>query len=181
MNILAIRRDITRPLTEQPCVELLADSSLVIPRNPLFIPDVAPAYSCAVAPAFRISRLGKCIGLKFAARYRDAVAPMLRLFPEVADTDSAIFQAFDSSAALGSWIPVPEGDFTMTGAEGNAVTLSAEALEIDRAIEILSRYFTLKNGDIIVPGYLPGRFTPEINTRFTVDVNGERLLDLKIK
>lgn len=181
MKLLAIRRNLSEPLTETPQVDMLADSSIVLPRNPLFIPDIATAYTCAVGPAFRISRLGKHIGLRFAGRYRDAMAPLLRLLPDLPDTASAIYQAFDSAAALGSWIPVPEGDFTFAAGVSDPVILSADGLQIDRAIEILSRYFTLKNGDIIVPGFLPCRFTPEINSRFPVTVNSEKLLDLKFK
>lgn len=181
MKLLAIRRNLTDPLTEHPHVDMLADSSIVLPRNPLFIPDVAPAFTFAVGPAFRISRLGKRIGLRFAHRYRDAMAPLVRLLPDLPDTGSAIYQAFDSAAALGTWIPIPEAEFTVTAGDSDTLTTSAEDILIDRAIEILSRYFTLKNGDIIVPGFFPARFTPEINSRFPVTVNGEKLLDLKIK
>lgn len=174
----------TKPVAE-PDVTLVTDSSIVLPKNPLFIPDYAPEYVIEALPAVRISRLGKTISAKFAHRYYDAFTLLLRVLPVIdgkpARRGSAIYTAYDSAIIKGDWIEtMPENDFTVTLGD-KSCTASIPELNIDETISALSRYFSLKMGDIIAPCHFPLTHIPLPDTRLTAKVGDKEIINIKIK
>ena len=61
-------------------VVLKSDSSLLVNRKPLFVPDWLHELQALPCWVLRVSRLGKCIAPRFASRYYDAVAAGVDFF-----------------------------------------------------------------------------------------------------
>lgn len=185
MKLLAVNRLPGTDIDELPKVDLLADSSIVTPGKPLFLPEIAENYHLVAAPAFRICRLGKNIAERFAYRYFDAMTIVLRVIPELPPDipASALTTAFDSASVEGKWLNLPEFDtpLNIEIQHSDKISISINETGIGKAISVLSRHFTMKNGDIILPCMFPTEYTAVIDTRFNVSINGNNAIDLKIK
>lgn len=156
MKIIAFVRRPGETVTMPPRIEAIPDSAITVPNRPLFLPDFSAEWSGNVCPAYRISRLGKEIGRRFASRYYDAVTLALRIHP-VDIVPCGICSVFDSCVTLGEWLPLQEGNLEV-GYAGLTLSLTPEEIDIDGAIEAISHYCTLKTGDIVMPCVLPVTF-----------------------
>ncbi len=146
-----------------------ADSALVRPGFPTFIPDFARrGWELRLAPALRVGRLGKWIEPRFAHRYFDAVALAGLLRP--ADHSAPWLPIFDGAISPGVFQPI---DFSRRACGQCALTTSAtsEPLAFDAAslrgaeiLALISRSTTIKSGDIIVPAMFPAAIEAEIDT-----------------
>lgn len=156
----------------------LPDSALVLQGRPLFIPHYAEEFSVFFCPVVKITRVGKTIGERFAGRYYSEIAPMIRL--AAADDpypQSALISCGDSMAYLGNFSAMPEDPdagirFTLGGSlmeQPGEMTVGAVRRLMDRAISLVSRKMTLKNGDLVSPVSirLTGARTPVPDTDIT--------------
>lgn len=110
------------------CIRVIADSAVGRSGQPWFVPDSGSNWRWHTALAYRISKLGKGISPKFAARYVDAVTLLW-----VAESDSMeTLDYMDGAVVCGTWLPLDEDD-----------NIPSEL------IAALSENTTLKNGDII--------------------------------
>ena len=152
---------------ETPVIFTKADSALLKDKKPFFIPDFMGRIDYEAEVAVRISRLGKTIPERFAHRYYDAVTvgidftarelqQKLRANGEPWD----LCKGFDGSAALGEWVSVDKFRDVQAlhfhlDINGNTVQegrTSDMLFSIDSLIAYISRFFTLKTGDILFTG-----------------------------
>ncbi len=184
MKVLAVNRLYDTASSVFPKVDLLADSSIVIPGKPLFLPEISGSYNLMLAPAFRIDRLGKNIASRFAPRYYNNITLVARVIPEDINPDcGALATSFDSSLIEGSWMPLEGQSTPMTVAieDSFKLEITAESTGINETIAFLSRYFTLKNGDIIIPCHFSFNHKAIIDSRFTAELCDTPVIDIKIK
>lgn len=120
------------------CVlQLVPDSALILRNNPWFRP--ADASANAVAQVFAgavISRLGKNIAAKFATRYYSQLVTAVH--PAIAEENASIAWCRD-----GALIVAPD-TFDPAAVPENFREV------LNRAIEKVSAYITLKTGDLIL-------------------------------
>ena len=160
---------------------LKGDSCLLNGRKPFFTPEDSEEIGATECLILRVSRLGKEIGLKFANRYYDAVAPGVD-FVALDSLREAQAQgkpwteavAFDYSLAIGDWI---------TNDEMSAAELRNDGMIIspEEAIVKASKRMTIRQGDLI---YIQRRQTPRRVQREEVirmEINGQEKLYCKIK
>lgn len=187
MKIIALNSNYDNPTaTMHNGVTVMTDSSLAKSGKPWFVPDFAESFSYTPHIVLRIGRLGKNIGQRFALRYIDAVTVGCTV--NASGLNGALGNAFDGAAMLGEMLPIEQaGDLaalTATVTNGSATTVcraSEMAMPIDEIIAWVSRYFTLKIGDLIYTG-ATGVFTPlTIGDTVRGSINGEALLDIRIK
>lgn len=172
-------------------VALIADSALVRVSTPLFVPDFARDWLLQIVPFVTIGRLGKSIPERFAHRYTEGFGLGVRLVPPFPDTyvNAALVTSFDGAFAPSEPVEIPSGNDMLRiecrqcGAAGNEVSveLPVADMHIDGAVSLVSRYVTLKTGDIISPCMLPVTFPAVIDSRIEIDLDGKRILTLKIK
>lgn len=168
-----------------PQVDVIPDSAILREGKPFFLPSWDSRWEYQPVVAYKISRLGKNIARRFALRYVDAVTVALRVYPcdtiaATAGQPCGAAVAFDGSIILGSWQPIPAGDMLMSGNGGE--TLIADPLEsLAGSVEILSRYFTMKMGDIVIPPPVAGRDILPIDTRMDYQLDGVPVLTCNIK
>lgn len=158
----------------------IADSAMGRDVMPLFVPD--GNWHACVALAYRIGRLGKNIREKFALRYVDAVAPVLLLRPgtaECPEEPKPWLAILDSAVTTGRYAAFADAPLTLQAAgQGRVVDNHRAAAE---AIVDVTRYGTVKTGDLIVPGAGMIELPLVIDTRIEAGINGECLLSVKVK
>ncbi len=185
MKIMALSRMIGTPVSEPLMAEIIPDSAILKDNKPLFLPQFSSTWSAEIAVAYRICRLGKNIGQKFASRYYDAFTVALRLVPEdlkkVAES-SAIATSFDNALIIGEWIPAEDIQQTITITIGNlSIDLDAQSVSIDEAVKNLSRYFTFKIGDMVIPALVGHSFPVSIDSNVCISVCSREIMNFKIK
>lgn len=152
---------------EQPVIFTKADSALLKDGKPFFVPDFMGRIDYEAELVVRICRLGKSIPARFARRYYDAVTVGIdftaRDMQDKARAEGKpwdICKGFDGSAAVGGWIDADKlrGIQTLhfhldingrTVQEGYAGDM---LFNVDEVIEYISRFYTLKTGDLLYTG-----------------------------
>ena len=174
MKLICIGRNYTEHIEElknerpiDPVVFLKADSSVLAKKQPFFIPDFSDDIHHEVEILVKINKLGKHIDKKFAHKYYNEIG--LGIDFTARDVQSYLkskglpwekAKSFDGSAVIGDWIPKKEFEdvdninFSMEKnglmvQQGNTAYM---LWKIDEIIEYVSKYFTLKIGDIIFTG-----------------------------
>lgn len=150
-----------------PQVNLLADSSLHKPGEPLFIPDFDSDFRLFPSLAIRIDRLGKTIDTKFGSRYYDFVAPGANLvacgdLERLRETGApyAMATAFDSAAITAPFARMNKAagcpSFRLKAGSDVILWQGCELrFGIDEVISLISSRFILRTGDIIFVGLAP--------------------------
>lgn len=178
-------------------IVLKPDSALLKGNKPFFIPDFTTNLVVAPHIVVRVCRLGKNIAKRFAHRYYDGVTIGFELTAkDVVDKlkadgmDSHIGRSFDSSAAVGEFICLDEEErmghvvMTMKSSSGEKTEVDSEHLRnsVEEIIEYVSKYCTLKIGDLIFIGTPSnGQAKAEIDKSFTGFAGDRKLLELHIK
>lgn len=189
MKLLDLSENISDDPT-LPSLILTPDSAIQRDGRPVFLPEISSHWTCHVSIAYRISRLGKTIGRKFASRYYDAMTLAARMVPldlcreleKKGDRLSPFATAFDGAVALGTWIPVePSCKITVTSPTTADSAFPPDNGAIDSAIELLSRSFIFKTGDIVIPSPPLLSFPAEIDSRVKITAGSSPILKFKIK
>ena len=181
---------------ETPVIFTKADSALLKDKKPFFIPDFMGRIDYEAEVAVRISRLGKTIPERFAYRYYDAVTvgidftarelqQKLRANGEPWD----LCKGFDGSAALGEWVSVDKFRDVQAlhfhlDINGNTVQegrTSDMLFSIDSLIAYISRFFTLKTGDILFTGTPVGVGPVHIDDHLEGYIEDRKVLDFSCK
>lgn len=157
----------TLSVSEEPVVFTKADSALLKDHKPFFIPDDMGKIECEAEVVVRICRLGKTISERFAHRYYDAVtvgidftARELQQKLREKGLPWDLCKGFDGSAALGEWVQKDKFldvqrlrfHLDINGKTVQEGYTSDMLFTVDRIISYISRFFTLKTGDIIYTG-----------------------------
>lgn len=186
MNVIIINRTAEEALQTAPTMSLCPGSGVVMPaRGPLFIPAwlKGEAWLRPVV-VLRLSRLGKNVERKFASRYYDAMAAGVLMRPTADEgVPAELASAADSAMALGTWMPLqPERPLTLSvESPATTLTLTRQEVAADDAIVALSRFMTLRMGDLLVPVLPDIKFTAQRDSVLKISLNSIPSLEVKIK
>lgn len=185
-----------KALPREPLVFLKADSSLLKNNKPFFIPDFSANIHYEAEIVLRICRLGRSVAEKYACRYYDSItlgidmtARDLQSSLSAAGQPWEISKSFDGAAPLGEFIPTSEaGDVNNLSfrLEKNGETVqegrtSGLIFNFDSIIAYVSRFFTLKTGDLIFTGTPSGVGPVNRNDRLTGYIGERRVIDFLVK
>ncbi|HAP50283.1 MAG TPA: hypothetical protein DCQ56_03575 [Porphyromonadaceae bacterium] len=171
---------------------LMADSAIMHTDRPFFIPDVTPRLVGRLAVAMRIGRLGKFVVSKFAHRYCNEFTAAIVATAEN-DEERArqpLVDAIDGGLMLGEWITddrvaerLNHAQFTMMCNGTTICRAETRRLAFDAAtvVESVSRFCTLKTGDIIVLAMHPGGLPLAIGQRLHAAVDDKTVLDIRVR
>lgn len=183
MKIFRCNRTPAEPFSEHPGFLLYPDSAVIRDGKPFFVPSFSERWTYRIGPAWRGCRLGKTIGARFADRYYDAVS--LCLFPcpdDLSDGLGAVSTSFDGAVILGEWLPLPAaGEAVTCNINGRTVDFGPDGLSLESIIPWISRYCTLKIGDVIVSSVADVGFDWPIDSRVEASLNSRPCLDFRIK
>ncbi len=174
MKIIAIGRnyidhakELNNPVPESPVIFMKPDTAILKDNKDFYFPDFSSDihYECEVV--FRICNEGKHVSAKFAHKYYDAVG--LGIDFTARDIQSKhkekglpweLAKAFDNSAVISNLIPKEEFEnladinFSLQK-NGSAVQVGNTKdmiFDIDTLIVYISKFITLRKGDLIYTG-----------------------------
>jgi acylpyruvate hydrolase len=183
-------------LPKEPVVFLKPDSAVLKNNKPFFLPDFSENIHYEVEVVIKISKLGKSISSKFAPRYFDEVtlgiditARDLQSRQAAAGYPWELSKCFDGAAPIGAFIPVStikdmgNVDFRLeiNGKVVQKSNTSDMIFSINEIIEYVSRFFTLKTGDLIFTGTPSGVGQLKRNDNLVAYLGDMSLLDFMIK
>ena len=190
-------RELKNPLPAEPVVFMKPDSALLRNNDPFYIPDFANEFHYECELVFRINKLGKNIEERFANRYYDAIG--LGVDFTARDLQDELrgkglpwekCKAFDNSAVISSEFTPVENfqdlsniDFRLTvNDEVRQKGNSADMINgIDAIIAYVSKYFTLKIGDLIYTGTPAGVGPVKIGDRLKGYIGDKLYFDFMVK
>lgn len=203
MKIIAIGRnyidhakELNNPVPDTPVVFLKPDSSIIKKNKPFFLPLFSEEIHHEVEIVLKISRLGKNIASKFAYRYFNEIGIGIDFTARDLQRNCMnkglpweIAKAFDGSAPLGKFVNVSEfRDINniifrleingKTVQQGNTKDMIFSPGEI---IAYVSKFFTLKTGDLIFTGTPAGVGPVHKNDHLKAYIEDELLLDFYVK
>ena len=181
---------------ESPVIFTKADSSLLKDGKPFFVPDDMGRIDYETEIVVRICRLGKAIPACFAYRYYDAVtvgidftARDLQKQLREKGLPWELCKGFDGAATIGNWVPVDkfrniqalQFHLDINGKTVQEGCTSDMLFKIDEIIEYISKYFTLKTGDIIYTGTPVGVGPVNIDDHLEGYIEDRKVLEFNIK
>jgi len=181
---------------EEPVVFLKADSSLLKDKKPFFLPDELGRVDYETELVVRICRLGKSIPQRFAHRYYDAVtcgidftARDLQRKCKEKGLPWTLCKGFDGAAAIGEWVPVEK--FRDIQAIHFHLDINRKTVQegctsdmlygVDELIAYISRWFTLKTGDILFTGTPVGVGPVHINDHLEGWLEERKVMEFNVK
>ena len=181
---------------EVPVIFTKADSSLLKDGKPFFVPDDMGRIDYETEIVVRICRLGKAIPACFVHRYYDAVTVGIDFTARELQAELRkkglpweMCKGFDGAAAIGEWVSVEkfrdvqalQFHLDINGKTVQEGRTSDMLFKIDEIIEYISKYFTLKTGDIIYTGTPVGVGPVNINDHLTGYIEDRKVLEFNIK
>ena len=181
----------------EPVIFMKPDSAILKDGKPFFVPDFSHEVHYETEVVVRICRLGKNIAPRFAHRYYDAVTvgidftarDLQRKFRE-AGNPWELCKGFDNSAAIGTFISLEQAggdlqnlDFHLDidGREVQRGNTADMLFKIDDIIAYVSRFMTLKIGDLLFTGTPAGVGPVSVGQHLQGYLGGEKLLDFHIR
>ncbi|MDD3789852.1 MAG: fumarylacetoacetate hydrolase family protein [Petrimonas sp.] len=182
--------------SEEPVIFMKPDSALLKNGKPFFIPDFSEEMHYETEVVVKISRLGKNIAEKYAHRYYDEVtvgidftARDLQRRQKEKGLPWEVSKSFDNSAPIGKFVPketfsdIQNINFQLdingnTVQQGNTKDM---IFSVNKIIAYVSKFFTLKIGDLIFTGTPAGIGAVAINDHLEGYIENEKLLDFYVK
>ena len=178
-----------------PMIFMKPDSAIIKNGKHFYVPDFLGRVDYEAEIVVRINKLGKSIPARFAHRYYDAITvgidftarDMQRAFIE-AGAPWELSKGFDGSAVLGEFRPVEQYDindvpFSLTIDDKVVQSASTAQMlfKVDEIIAYISRFCTLKTGDLIFTGTPAGSGPVSIGTHLRGYIGEDKVLEFQVR
>lgn len=184
----------TRTPDRQPDYFLIPDSALLRSGKPFFIPGGDDLFKACPSIVIKIDRLGKGIAPKFASRYYNEVALGIVIYasrrlqelkeqgkpltPALAFDYNAPVSDFRSKETLGDNFRF---SLSLSGSEEKEWEMKHLISPVDEIVSQISRYNTLRTGDLIFAGLADFSIELEMNKKLAMILDGEEIYHSNIK
>lgn len=180
----------------EPVIFTKADSALLKDHKPFFVPDDMGQIDYEAELVVRICRLGKSIPQRFAYRYYDAVTVGIDFTARDMQRKAheqglpwTVCKGFDGSAVIGDWVeltephPIQSLSFRL---DKNEATVQEGwtgnmLYSVDELIAYISRFFTLKTGDLLFTGTPKGVGPVAVDDHLEGYIGERKVLDFYCK
>jgi acylpyruvate hydrolase len=203
MKVIAIGRnyaehakELNNPIPTTPVIFLKPDTAVLKDNKPFYHPEFSTDIHHEIELVLKISKEGKHIQEKFAANYYDEVAlgvdftaRDIQLNHKEKGLPWELAKAFDNSAPVSRFVPKKEfkniydlnfrldvNDITVQRGNTSNLLFSFEYI-----IAFVSRYFTLKKGDLIFTGTPQGVGKINPSDHLAGYLEDSKLLDFEIR
>ena len=195
-NYVEHNKELNSPNPTEPIVFMKPDTALLKNNKPFFIPDFTQELHYETELIVKFNRIGKNIDSKFSQRYFaeiglgvDFTARDLQRKLKAGGKPWEVCKAFDNSAVIGNFIQVTElGDIQKiqfrldlngkTVQNGNSEDM---IFPINELIAYVSRFFTIKIGDILFTGTPVGVGKVAIGDRLEGYIFDKKMFDFVVK
>lgn len=203
MKIIAIGRnyaehakELNNPVPTVPVIFMKPDTALLKDNKPFYHPDFSEDIHHEIELVLKVSKEGKHIGEKFAAGYYDEIglgvdftARDIQARHKEKGLPWELAKAFDGSAPISNFVPkatfpdIYNINFKLdingeTRQQGNTNML---LFSFESIIAFVSRYITLKKGDLIFTGTPAGVGRVKVGDRLEGYIGDEKMLDFWVK
>lgn len=203
MKIIAIGRnyaahaaELNNAIPTEPVIFMKPDTALLKDNKPFYIPEFSQEIHHELELVLKINKEGKHIAEKFAHKYFDEIS--LGIDFTARDLQSKLKEkslpwelakAFDHSAVIGQFIAktdfpdLKDLHFTLKiNDEQKQAGHTANLLfSFDKIISFVSKYITLKKGDLIYTGTPAGVGAVKQGDQLVAHLEGIELLNFSIK
>ena len=203
MKLICIGRNYAQHISElksekptDPVIFLKPDTAILLKKQPFFIPDFSNEVHHEVEVLVKINRVGKYIDSKFAHKYYEQIG--LGIDFTARDLQKQLKEkglpwekskAFDGSAVIGKWVSKSSFEnlnkLPFSLLKNNETVQSATTEDmlwgIDEIIAYVSKFFTLKIGDIIFTGTPSGVGKVESNDSLKGYIGDDEFFSIKVK
>ncbi|MDH5379266.1 MAG: fumarylacetoacetate hydrolase family protein [Cyclobacteriaceae bacterium] len=203
MKVFAVGRNYADHISElqnerpdEPVIFTKPETALIKKNAPFFYPDFSKDIHFEVEIVIRICQAGKNIEERFAHKYYDALA--LGIDFTARDLQNKLKEkrlpwdlakGFDGSGPISNFISLSEIEdlknlnFSLkqngeTKQEGNT---SLMLFSFDYIVSFVSKYFTLKKGDLIFTGTPKGVGPVQIGDVLTGYIEDKKMLEVNVK
>jgi acylpyruvate hydrolase len=203
MKIICIGRNYTdhaeemkSPIPKEPIFFMKPDTCLLRKNQPFFYPNFSSNIHYELEIVLKICRLGRNIGERYAHRYFDEIAlgidftaRDLQQQCQAQGLPWEISKAFDGAAPISKFLKIDEIglinniDFWLekNGQEVQRGNTSKMIFNFDKIITYVSKFTTLKIGDLIYTGTPAGVGPVAIGDRLKGYLNGNLMLDFFVR
>jgi len=195
-NYIDHAKELNNPVPTEPMFFMKPDTAIIIHNRPFYYPDFTSDLHYETEIVLKLKRVGKNVAEKFAHRYYteigigiDFTARDIQNKCREKGLPWEIAKAFDGSAPISKF--VPKENFTdvqninfhldlngQTVQQGNTKDL---IFSFDRIIAHVSKYITLRMGDLIFTGTPAGVGPVKIGDRLQAYIEDELMLDFYVK
>ena len=203
MKIICVGRNYAKHIEElknqrpeYPVLFMKPDSSVILKNNPFVIPKFSSDIHYEVEVLVKINKIGKHITREFACDYYQQIG--LGIDFTARDLQGQLkakglpwerAKGFDGSAMIGQFVDkqtlddLENLDFSLQKNDQVVQTGNTRDMlwKIDELIEYISKYFTLKIGDIIFTGTPDGVGPVSHNDQLIGFINNQEFFSLKVK
>jgi len=195
-NYVEHNKELNSKHPAEPVVFMKPDTAMLKNNKPFYIPDFSSEIHYETELIIRFNRIGKNISSKFAHRYYseiglgvDFTARDIQRQQKEAGKPWEICKAFDNSAVIGNFLPIEQfadvqdirfrldlnGQTVQNGHSADMI------FPVSELIAHVSRYFTLKIGDILFTGTPAGVGKVSPGDHLEGYISDHKLFDFKIK
>ena len=191
-NYLEHAKELNNPVPKKPMFFVKPDTSL-LRTHMFYIPPFSNNIHYELELVVKIKKVGKSISKRFAHKYYDEISLGLDLTARDLQVECKekgmpweIAKGFDSSAPIGKWYQkkdLKSLDFYLlkNGEKVQEGNPSQMVFDVDSIIEYLSKFMTLKKGDLIFTGTPSGVGKMEVNDVFEAYLDSRKTIDLRVK
>ena len=203
MKIIAIGRnyidhakEFNNPVPKEPVFFIMPETALLRNNQPFFYPDFSTDIHYELEVVIKLNRLGKNIASEFAHRYYseiglgiDFTARDLQKKCKEKGLPWEIAKSFDGAAPISNFLPLKKAgningiNFRLE-LNGNIVQQANTKdmiFQVDQLIAYVSKFTTIKIGDLLFTGTPAGVGPVKIGDRLTAYIEDEKMLDFVIK
>jgi acylpyruvate hydrolase len=195
-NYAAHAKELNNPLPSSPVIFLKPDTALLKDNKPFYIPEFSSDIHYELEVVLKVCKEGKHIQEKFAGNYYEEVglgidftARDIQSIHKEKGLPWELAKAFDNSAAVSNFIPkdtikdLYELQFELkinqeSRQNGNTKNM---LYSYEKIIAFVSKYITLKKGDLIFTGTPEGVGQVHPGDRLEAWLEGQQLLNFEIK
>lgn len=202
MKILAVGRnylehikELGNQTPEQPVIFSKPETALLKNNEPFYLPDFSNDIHHELEIIVKISKTGKNIEEKFAHKYYEEIgigidftARDIQSYLKSKGLPWDLAKGFNDSAPISNFVSKHNFDLNnlnfsleINGETRQSGNTSMMIHSIDSLIAFVSKYFTLKTGDIIFTGTPAGVGAVKINDRLVGKIEDKVMFDFEVK
>ncbi len=195
-NYIKHIKELNSSIPTEPVFFLKPDTALIKDNNPFYYPDFSKEIHHEVELILKINKPGKNIQTQFANKYYDEIGIGIDFTARDIQAECKKnglpwekAKAFDGAAPVGKFIDKKQFadekniDFhlTINGKTVQSGNTTDLIFSFDTIIAYISKYFTLKTGDLIYTGTPEGVGQVKIGDRLEAYIENQKLLDFEVK
>ena len=203
MKILAIGRNYVEHIKElnnerpdEPVIFTKPDTALVRNNQPFYFPDFSNDIHYEVELVLQLCKMGKNINEKFAHTYYDAIGLGIDFTARDLQTKAkdkglpwALAKGFDGSAPVSEFLPLSDFQdinninysLKVDGQVKQQGNSSLMLFSFNQIISYISKFITLRSGDLIFTGTPKGVGPIKIGNKLEGYIENQKLLNVEIR